>query len=210
MIPERLAVVLKNARAVREVYDYVAGDDIEGDLISAQQALVRHLCQSLQMPDAWRGPRIEEGNIRLHPEKKWRVRSKNTIAIEIIFPSPVDEIDRDASVNIRVPKSWKPRERFIDKLRSIMPKAKDWVHIRDCEPDELDPEYPMGKYIRYEDYADATAFSTPRFFQAISRTVGEFLRLEAEIDGLLERAKAESGAPPKQSKGQTRPKRKPR
>jgi len=31
-IPGRLEVILKNVRAAREVYDYVAGDDLKEDL----------------------------------------------------------------------------------------------------------------------------------------------------------------------------------
>jgi hypothetical protein len=103
VLPERLAVILKNARAVREVCDYMAGDDIGEDLIGAQQALVKHLCQSLRIPDGWRRPYLEEGNIWLHPERKWNVPGKDTITIAVCLPSPTDEDDQDASVNLYVP-----------------------------------------------------------------------------------------------------------
>jgi len=213
--PGRLAVVLKNVRAVREVYDYIELGDLKKDLISARQALVRHLSQALQIPDGWRRPYLDDG-IRLHPDKKWNVRGKDTIAIVILLPSPVGEEeegeDRNASVNLYVPSSWKLRERecFTDSLRSILPKAEDWVYVRD-DPDGIDPEYPMGKWIRYEDYADSTGFDTARFLQAITGAVNEFLQLETGIDRLVEKAKAVSAVSPlKQSGSQTRRERKPR
>jgi hypothetical protein len=211
-LPGRLAVILKNVRAVREVYDYIAGGDIEEDLLSAQQALVRHLCQSLQVPGGWRRPYLEDGNIWLHPDKKWNVPGKDTIAISVLVPSPAaeEEDGRDASVNLYVPFSWKPRERFTNSLRSIVPKAEDWVYLRDA-PAETSPEFPMGKWIRYEEYAGSTGFDAAGFFQAITSAVSEFLQLETEINGLFESAKAMSAASPrKQSGSQTRPERKPR
>jgi hypothetical protein len=213
-LPGRLAVILKNVRAVREVYDYIAGGDIEEDLISAQQALVRHLCQSLQIPDGWRRPYLEDGNIRLHPDKKWNVPGGDTIAISVCVPSPAaeedEDEDRDASVNLYVPSSWKLQERFTSSLRSIVPKAEDWVYVRD-EPDEINPEYPMGKWIRYGEYAGSTGFDAAGFFQAITGAVSEFLQLETEIDRLFEGAKAMSAAfPRKQSGSQTRRERKAR
>jgi hypothetical protein len=209
----RLAVVLKNVRAVREVYDYIAGGGIERDLISAQQALARHLGQSLQIPDGWRRPCLEDGNIWLRPDKKWNVPGKDAIAISVHVPNPAaaeEDEDRDASVNLYVPSSWKLRERFTDSLRSIVPKAEDWVYVRD-EPDEINPEYPIGKWIRYEEYAGSTGFDTAGFFQAITGAVSELLQLETEIDRLFEGAKAMSAAfPRKQSGSQTRRERKPR
>lgn len=201
VLPERLAVILKNARAVREVCDYTAGDDIGEDLTGARQALVRYLCQSLRIPEGWRRPYLE-GNIWLHPERKWNVPGKDTIAIAVCLPSPADEYDQDASVNLYVPLSRKPLERFTESLRPIVPRGKDWVYIRDSEPGEVSLNFPMGKWIRYENYADSTGFNTATFFQAITDTVGEFLKLEAEIDRLIKKAKAT------QSGGQARRKRK--
>jgi hypothetical protein len=111
-----------------------------------------------------------------------------------------------------VPSSWKPRERerFTDSLRSIMPRAKDWEYIRD-EPDEISPEYPMGKWICYEGYAGSTGFDTARFFQAVTGAVNEFLELKTKIDRLFESAKAMSPAfPRRKSRSQTRGGPKPR
>jgi len=211
-LPGRLAVVLKNVRAVREVYDYIAGGDIEEDLISAQRALVSHLRESLQIPDGWRRPYLEGGNIWLHPDKKWNVPGKGNIAISVFVPCPAadEDEDRDASVNLYVPSSWKLQERFTDSLRSIVPKAEDWVYVR-YEPDEINPEYPMGKWIRYGEYAGSTSFDVAGFFQAITGAVNELLQLETEIDRLFESAKAMGAAlPRKQSGSQTRRKRKTR
>jgi len=211
-LPGPLAVVLKNVRAVRQVYDYIAGGDIGVDLKVAQLALVSHLRQSLQIPDGWRPPYFEDGAIWLHPDKKWNVPGKNTIAISVLVPSPAAEEDdgRDASVNLWVPRSWKLRERFTEQLRSIMPKGEDWVYVRD-EPDEVDPEYPMGKWIRYEEHAGSTGFDTAGFFQAITDAVSEFLQLETEIDRLFEGSKAISAAfPRKRSGNQNRRERKAR
>lgn len=212
-LPGRLAVILKNVCAAREVYAYLAGDDIEEDLTSARQTLVRHLCQSLEMPDGWRRPYLEDGSIWLHPDKKWNVSGKDTLAIAVFLPSPVadtDEEDLDASVNLYVPPSWKLRERFTDSLRPIVPKAGDWLYVRD-EPDEMNPECPVGKWIRYEGYAGPAGFDTAGFFQAITGAVNELLKLETEIDSLFEGAKAASAASPrKRSASQTRRERKPR
>ena len=208
--PGRLAVVLKNVRAVREMYDYIALGDIEKDLTSARQTLVKHLCQSLQIPDGWRRPYLED-DIWLHPDKKWSVPGKDTIAIEVSLPSPAagEAEDRDASVNLYVPSSWKLRERFTDSLRSIVPRAEDWEYVRD-KPDEIAPEYPMGKWIRYEDYVGSTGFDTARFCQAITGAVSEFLRLETEIDRLFEGAKVMRATFPRgRHRGQTHQERKP-
>ena len=210
ILPGRLAVVLKNARAVREVHDYITGDDIEADLIIAQQALVRHLCQSLRIPDGWRRPFSEDGHTWLRPDRKWNVRGKDAIAISVYLASPTEE-DRDASVNLYVPSSWKPRKRFTESLRLIVPKDKNWEYILDSEPDEVNPEFPIGKWIRYDDYADSTGFNTATFFQAITDTVGQFLQLETEIDRLLEQAKAKSApSPPKRSGSRAHRQGKPR
>ena len=212
-LPGRLAVILKNVRAVREAYDYIAGDEIEEDLISARQVLVRHLCQSLQIPDGWRPPYLEDGNIWLHPDKRWNVPGKDTIAISVFVPSPVaeeEDEDREASVNLYVPSSWKPRELFTDSLRPIVPKAGDWVYVRD-EPDEINPEYPIGKWIRYEEYACPTGFDAAGFFQSITGAMSELLQLETEIDSLFESAKAMSTASlRKRSGNHARRERKPR
>jgi hypothetical protein len=129
-LPGRLAVVLKNVHAVREVYDYINGDEMEEDLTSARQALVKHLCQSLQMPDGWRRPYREHGGIWLHPDKKWKVPGRDTISIALFLPIPTDDVDRDASVNLYVPSSWKLRKPFTDSLRPFAPRDRDWVYIR--------------------------------------------------------------------------------
>ncbi len=204
--PGRLTVVLKNVRAVREVYDYIELGELRKDLISAQQALVRHLSQALKMPDTWKRPFLEEDGVWLHPEKKWNLPSKGTIAIVVSFPRPVPEQDLDwqPSVALWVP-SWKLREQFTDSLRPIVRRAKGWEFIRDFEPGEIHPCTPMFKYIQYEEYASSTGFDTAGFFQAIAGAVGELLQLETEIDGLLKNAKAMSAAsPPRQTGGQTR------
>jgi hypothetical protein len=195
-LPARLEVILKNVRAVREVYDYLDSDEIGADLNSARQTLLKHLRQSLQMPDGWGGPELEEDEIRLHPDKKWKVPGKATIAISILLPAPAaeEDEDRNASVNLYVP-PWKLRERFTDSLRSTLPKAENWVYVRD-DPEGILPEYPMGKWIRYEDYATSGGFDTARFFEEITGTVNEFLRLEVEIDRLIEEAKSASASSP--------------
>jgi hypothetical protein len=212
-LPGRLAVVLKNARAVREVYDYVAGDEIEKDLKSARQALVKHLCRSLEIPDGWRRPYLEDDTIWLHPDRKWNVPGKDTIAVAVQLPSPVpgEEEDWDASVNLYVP-SWKPRKPFTDSLRPIVPRAEDWQYIRDFEPGEMDPAYPMWHWLQYEDCASTTDFDTPRFFQAVTDAVGQLLKLETEIDRLFEATKAKTAALPRKQSGggPTRRERKPR
>ncbi len=205
-LPGRLAVVLKNVRAVSEVYDYIHGGLMEEDLTGAREALIRHLPGALQIPNGWRRPYLDNG-IWLHPDKKWNVPSKEPIAIAVFLPNPVakrEDEDPVPSVNLWVP-SWKLREQFTDSLRPIVPRAEDWVYIRDCEPGEVNPECPLGKWVRYEDYSDPTGFDTARFFQAITGAVNELLQLETEIDRLIEKAKATSvAAPPRQTGGQTR------
>jgi hypothetical protein len=82
-----------------------------------------------------------------------------------------------------------------------VPRGKDWVYIRDSEPGEVSLNFPIGKLIRYEDYTDSTGFNTTKFFQAITDTVGEFLKLEPEIDCLIEKARAtQSGGPARQGR----------
>jgi len=211
-LPGRLAVVLRNVRAVREVCDYIDGGDIQKDLEIARQGVVKHLSQSLPVRDGWRRPSPDGDGISLHPEKKWNVPSGEAIAISVLVPTPVavgkDE-DLDASVNLYVP-SWKLRERFSDSLRPIVPKAKGWIHTSD-EPDGFALGYPLGKWIRYADYARATGFDATGFLQAITDAVGELLQLEAEIDRLVERAKATSAAlPRKRTADRTGRERKPR
>jgi len=206
-----LAVVLRNVRAVREVYEYVEGGDIQKDLISAQQGIVRYLSQSLTVPDGWRRPYLDSDGIWLHPERKWNVPSGEAIRISVLVPSPVaveEGEDRDASVNLYVP-SWKLRERFSDSLKPHVPKAKGWIHTSD-EPEGFAPGYPLGKWIRYADYAHEIGFDAAGFFQAIREALGELLQLETEIDRLIERAKATSAAlPRKGTGGRIRPVRKP-
>lgn len=189
-LPGRLTVILKNVRAVRELHDYIMLGDIEKDLITAQQALVRHLCQTVQTPEGWRRPDLADGGIRLHPEKKWNTSNKDTIAVDVFIPSPTKE-DRDASVNLYVPSSWKrlEREKFTHSLRNLRQSlGKDWLHISD-EPGEVSAEFPLGKWIRYEDHAGSADFDTAGFFQAIAGAVDQLLKLESEIDGLIEKAK---------------------
>lgn len=212
-IPGRLEAVLKNVRAAREVYDYIASDGIERDLHSVRQALVNHLSHSIQMPEGWRSPYPEEDFIWLRPERKWTVLGNDSIAIGIKLPSPVaiDGDDQDVSVNLQVPFSRKLLERFTASLRRIVPPDKNWVHILDSDPDEGNlPEYPMFKWVRYEVYADSTGFDTARFFDAITGAVNELLQLEGEIDRLFEETKA-TGATvphgqPKRQKSSGRPK----
>jgi hypothetical protein len=209
-LPGRLAVILKNVRAAREVHDYIIGDSIEGDLKIARDALVSHLCRSLQMPDGWRRPYLKDGGIWLHPDKKWNVPGKDTLAIAVFLPNPAAEEDRDASVNLYVPSSWKLRNRFTDSLRTIVPKDGEWVYIRD-EPDEVSPQYPIGEWIRYEEYSGPAGFDTVRFFPAITGAVSELLKLETEIGSLFEKVKAASAASPRKRFGsQTRRERKSR
>jgi hypothetical protein len=212
-LPGPLEVVLKNVCAVREVYDYIKSGAINGDLISFRQTLLTHLRQSLQMPDDWGRPNLgKKDEILMRPNTKWMVGGKDGIAISILLPSPTadeeeDDEDRDASVNLYVP-SWKPRERFTTSLRSILPKSENWVFLGD-DPEGIDPGYPMGKWIRYADYATSSGFDTARFFEEITQTVNEFLRLEVEIDRLIEEAKrASTASPSKRPVGQPRRPRK--
>lgn len=212
-IPGRLEAVLKNVRAAREVYDYIANDGMEKDLQGARQALVNHLSHSIQMPDGWRRPYHEEDFIWLRPERKWTILGKDSIAIGINFPSPlaIDDDDRDASVSLRVPFTRKFLQRFTASLRRIVPPDRNWLHILDSDPDEGNlPEYPMFKWVRYEVYADSTGFDTTRFFDAITGAVNELLQLEGEIDRLFEETKATVATvphgQPKRQKSSGRPK----
>jgi hypothetical protein len=114
-------------------------------------------------------------------------------------------------VNLYVPSSWKAREReqFIDSLWSTLPRAEDWVFIRD-EPEEIDNDYPMGKWIRYEHFARPDRFDTTGFFKAITDAVNNFLKLETKLSDLFERAKRLNAATPsRRTLGRIRPERKP-
>jgi len=198
-IPGRLEAVLKNVRAAREVYDYIANHSIEKDLKSARQTLVKHLSQSIQIPAGWHRPSLEEDFIWLRPERKWKLPGKDPIAIGVRFPSPVanEDGDDDASVNLYVPLSRKLLERFTASLKRIVPTERNWVHILDSDPDEGNlPEYPMFKWIRYGAYANTASFDTARLFDAITGAVNELLQLEGEIDRLFDETKARGATVP--------------
>jgi hypothetical protein len=205
-LPRRLAVVLKNVRAVREVYDYIHGGHSERDLIIARKMLADHLRRTVQIPDGWGPPDVTDSGIWLRPYKKWNLPGEDTVSIVVFLPSPLSDEEKEdpvPSVCLWVP-SWRLREQFTDSLRPIVLRAKDWDYVRDCEPDRNDPKTPILKHIRYEDYGNSTGFDTAGFFQAITGAVGELLKLETEIDSLIEKTKAMSAASrSKQTMGKT-------
>lgn len=217
-LPKRLAVILKNVRAVRDLQDYLADEGVvEEDLKKAQDALVKHLRQSLHLPEGWKGPYSGDGArllpdyrkdlIVLRPEKKWNVPGKGSIAITIFFPSPVGGEDDDASVNLYVPPG-KLQKHITDSLLSILPRIQNWDYIRNS-PDETASEFPIFKWIRYDHYAGPADFDTDGFFRAVTDAVGELLKVETEIDELFENAKAPTAAPRrKRPVGRATPKRK--
>ena len=175
-LPERLAVVLKNVEAVRQLYDYIEDGDIEKDLITARQLLTKYLSQSIHLPEGWRRPYLDD-DIWLHPDKKWKVPSKDTIAIMVHCPSPVsgEDDDRDVSVNLYVP-PWKLRASFTDALKQIVPRSGKWEYIRDCEPDEISADFPVGKWIWYADFVTSSSFDTSSFYEEIAGAVNELLK----------------------------------
>ena len=184
-IPQRLEVVLKNVRAVREICNYLFYDgDLAKDLGDARQALCRHLEQSPRMPDTWHAPYVEKDRIQFHPHQKW-TRSKLSIGIDIVFPDPAPEQaeDRDPSVNLYVP-PWRLRKEFTKRRKHIAPKATGWKHLSQQAPDEFSYEWPLSKRILYETFVGPKGFDAPGLFAAITKAVRELVEIEPEIDRL--------------------------
>lgn len=179
----RLKLVLDHLRAVRVLHKYVNGGDLEKDIEGLKNELRLELNRHLLVPAGWEEIVGYEGGMYSQPSKKWRVVRGDNIELEICLARPVGD-DDVPYVNLYVPEGWKKRKAFISELKP----PQGFQHASELDASEPLEGRSIFKYVRYEDYLGTDGvFDSDRFMEAIRSAAETLVKLEKDIDGMLER-----------------------
>jgi hypothetical protein len=173
---------------VRELHEYLSDGDIGSDLDRLRQILRGHLERELPaLKASWRYE--PDGSASWWSSDRWRVADEDSIAMGVLLPNPVDELDCDPSVDLYVPPDWPSRDVFVERLRSLLPELQGFEHINENKGWIRD--YPLARYVEYSNFIHPqNGFEFERFLTSITDAVGVLLNAQSRIDSLLAEVKA--------------------